>query len=314
MTMEEESEDSLDLLLDTLCNAFGAIILITLLITILSQEANSNILPVKNFKNQWLLEKQMISKIKKDLLAEELIGPKIPEDEKKVHDQSIIDAIQKMKSLELEKDQVIEEIKLGKLRMRSMPYDSTNLAENLDHQYSELRLIDQNMVQEIELLKKHVIEKETEHLSIKKEWESSKKKRTQTLRLPQEKGGSEKQFLWIIVKYGKIYPCYHSNKEQIFDITQSREFVSGNFIFWHKPKPGFGFDVDLDRSDIIEYFKSVQKRTEYLAFEVFPNDLSFRAFNEAKNLATSMGIGYTWAPRKDDIGLTKNGKGAGREL
>ena len=300
MTMEEESEDSLDLLLDTLCNAFGAIILITLLITILSQEANSNILPVKNFKNQWLLEKQMISEIKKDLLAEELIGPKIPEDEKKVHDQSIIDAIQKMKR--------------GKLRMRSMPYDSTNLAENLDHQYSELRLIDQNMVQEIELLKKHVIEKETEHLSIKKEWESSKKKRTQTLRLPQEKGGSEKQFLWIIVKYGKIYPCYYSNKEQIFDITQSREFVSGNFIFWHKPKPGFGFDVDLDRSDIIEYFKSVQKRTEYLAFEVFPNDLSFRAFNEAKNLATSMGIGYTWAPRKDDIGLTKNGKGAGREL
>ena len=83
MTMEEESEDSLDLLLDTLCNAFGAIILITLLITILSQEANSNILPVKNFKNQWLLEKQMISEIKKDLLAEELIGPKIPEDEKK---------------------------------------------------------------------------------------------------------------------------------------------------------------------------------------------------------------------------------------
>ena len=52
MTMEEESEDSLDLLLDTLCNAFGAIILITLMITILSQEAN-NILPVKNFKNQF---------------------------------------------------------------------------------------------------------------------------------------------------------------------------------------------------------------------------------------------------------------------
>ena len=314
MTMEEESEDSLDLLLDTLCNAFGAIILITLLITILSQEANSNILPVKNFKNQWLLEKQMISEIQSDLLAEESIGPKMPEGEKTVHDQSILDAIQKMKILELEKDKVVEEIKLGKLKIQSIPHNSTNLAENLDHQYSELRLIDQNMIQEIELLGKHVIDKEREYFSIKKEWQLSKKKRTQTLRLPQEKGGTEKQFLWIIVKYGKIYPCYHSNKEQIFDITQSREFVSGNFIFWHKPKPELGFDVNLNLSDIIEYFNSVQKRTEYLALEVFPDDLSFRAFNETKKLATSMGIGYTWAPRKDDIGLTKNGKGAGREL
>lgn len=314
MTMEEESEDSLDLLLDTLCNAFGAIILITLLITILSQEANSNILPVKNFKNQWLLEKQMISEIKNDFFAEESIGPKIPEGEKKVHDQSILEAIQKMKILESEKDQVVKDIKLGKLRIRSMPYDSTNLVESLDHQYSELRITDQNMIREIELLKKHIIDKETKYFSIKKESQFLKNKRTQTLRLPQEKDGTAKHFLWIIVKYGKIYPCYHSNKEQIFDITQSREFVSGNFIFWHKPKPEFGFDVDLDRSDIIEYFKSVQKRTEYLAFEVFPNDLSFRAFNEAKSLATSMGVGYTWAPRKDDIGLTKNGKGAGREL
>ena len=64
----------------------------------------------------------------------------------------------------------------------------------------------------------------------------------------------------------------------------------------------------------MKYFKTVQKRTEYLAFEVFPNDISFRAFNEAKSIATSMGIGYTWAPRTEDIGLTKNGKGAGREL
>lgn len=314
MTMEEESEDSLDLLLDTLCNAFGAIILITLLITILSQEANSNILPVKNFENQWLLEKQMISEIKNNIFVEESIGPKIPKGEKKVHDQSILEAIQKMKILESEKDQVVKDIKLGKLRIRSMPYDSTNLVESLDYQYSELKLIDQNMIREIELLKKHIIDKETKYFSIKKESQFLKNKRTQILRLPQEKDGTAKHFLWIIVKYGKIYPCYHSNKEQIFDITQSREFVSGNFIFWHKPKPEFGFDVDLDRSDIIEYFNSVQKRKEYLAFEVFPNDLSFRAFNEAKNLATSMGVGYTWAPRKDDIGLTKNGKGAGREL
>jgi len=314
MTMEEESEDSLDLLLDTLCNAFGAIILITLLITILSQEANINILPVKDFKNQWLLEKQMISELQNDFFAEESIGSKLPEGEKNAHYNTILDTIKNIENLESQKDQLVDEIKLGKQRIRSMPNDSTNLAENLDRQHSELRLMDQDMNQEIKLLRKRFIEKEAEHFSIQKELEVSKKKRTKTLRLPQEKGSTEKHFLWVIVKYGKIYPCYHSSKEQIFDITRSREFVSGNFVFWHKPKSELGFDIDLDMSIIIKYFKTVRKRTEYLAFEVFPNDLSFRAFNEAKKLATSMGIGYTWAPREENIGLTRNGKGAGREL
>ena len=64
--MEEESEDSLDLLLDTLCKAFGGIILITLLIALMSQEANNSPAVPTSFKTQWLLEQQEISRIEID--------------------------------------------------------------------------------------------------------------------------------------------------------------------------------------------------------------------------------------------------------
>ena len=107
-----------------------------------------------------------------------------------------------------------------------------------------------------------------------------------------------------------------SNKNSNIKVSQLDKPSLGSLGVKTDVNKIMGLDIwtNMKASDIIEYFNSVQKRKEYLAFEVFPNDLSFRAFNEAKNLATSMGVGYTWAPRKDDIGLTKNGKGAGREL
>ena len=45
MLEEDDSDDSLELLLDTLCNAFGGIILITLLIALMSQEAHEAVRP-----------------------------------------------------------------------------------------------------------------------------------------------------------------------------------------------------------------------------------------------------------------------------
>ena len=68
MLEEDDSDDSLELLLDTLCNAFGGIILITLLIALMSQEAHEAVIPPKNFRTQTLIQEQKILRMEGEIV------------------------------------------------------------------------------------------------------------------------------------------------------------------------------------------------------------------------------------------------------
>ena len=93
-------EDSLDLLLDTLCNTFGAIILITLLIVIISNESETNREPepVKDYKNEWILENQMIARIKDEIVIEKSISERISSSSES-QPEHILEAIKQKDSL-----------------------------------------------------------------------------------------------------------------------------------------------------------------------------------------------------------------------
>ena len=144
--------------------------------------------------------------------------------------------------------------------------------------------------------------------------EVSKRERTQVLRMPTEKGETGKSYLWVIVKYGKIYPCFHPDKELIFNLTEAIG-RRGNRIVFHKPKAKSGFSPEYDRDELVDYFQSINSRESYLAFMVYPNDSSFNGFNQAKALCTSIGVGYTWEPYDEEsLGLTSDGEGARSEL
>jgi cell division protein ZapA (FtsZ GTPase activity inhibitor) len=58
--------DSLDLLLDTICNAFGAIVLITILITLLTSDAKNRLQDISTSTDKELIERQIAS-VKSDI-------------------------------------------------------------------------------------------------------------------------------------------------------------------------------------------------------------------------------------------------------
>ena len=140
--MEEDSEDSLDLLLDTLCNAFGGIILITLLIALMSQEANDASTKPKNFKTQWMLEQQAISKIENEIVIEESISATLQSEPGSDQSGKFAAALEEKTELKQEKETLTENIARLQKLLASMPANSSNLAIDLQRQLRELQQMD----------------------------------------------------------------------------------------------------------------------------------------------------------------------------
>jgi hypothetical protein len=308
--MEEESEDSLDLLLDTLCNAFGGIILITLLIALMSQEANNAPVVPVSFKTQWLLEQQEISRIENELIIEESIGENL---EEKVEGEDLnqaAESISEKQKLLRQKQTIIENLEsLGK-EFASIPTNSTNLAVDLQNQLESLTELNEENTKLKSELQNEIKDIESKLSDVQNGISSSKSGRTQTLRLPKEKGSSTKKYIWVVVKHGRIYPINHPNLKEIFNSV-----MVGQRAMKFIPRYGRGLDVISNQAGTISYLRKIDARNEYLAFEVFANDECFRVLNKAKQLAASMGIGYTWHPLENDLILTtEGGRGAGSEL
>lgn len=311
--MEEDSEDSLDLLLDTLCNAFGGIILITLLIALMSQEANDSTGTPRNFKTQWMLEQQAISKLDNEIVIEESINTSLQSDPQNDASEKVSAILRKKVKLQQQKQSLAESMERLQKILASMPTNSSNLAVDLQRQLRQLQRMEVKNEELEKRLEEEIAQTESRLSSASKDIQSSKRERTRTLRLPKEKGKSGKKYIWVIVKHGKIYPIdwdHSSTTEQIFNIRMPNDNA-----FVYTPVQSNGFSPFRDQNELIQYFRTINTQKKYLAFQVFPDDTCFKSFNQAKQIATSMGIGYAWEPRINDIVLVKEGgTGAGSEL
>ncbi len=307
--MEDDSEDSLDLLLDTLCNAFGGIILITLLIALISQDANEGTSLPKSFKNQWMLEQQEILKIENELIIEESIGKSLQEELQSLSGNESLSYLSRKKDLEIKKQTLVEDLNRLKNELASVPANSNSMAVELENRLEELHALKNENAKLKAELEDMIKEVQSQVSATQSEIQSSKKGRTQALRLPKEKGKSGKNYIWVVVKYGRLYPLNFPDLEEIFIMKKVDEKATK-----FTPIDGKGIDPETGQDQTMDFFKGIDNGTEYLAFEVFADDSSFRCLNQAKKIAVSMGIGYTWSPRVNDIILGSEGRKPGSEL
>ena len=136
MLEEDDSDDSLELLLDTLCNAFGGIILITLLIALMSQEAHEAVIPPKNFRTQTLIQEQKILRMEGEIVIEEAINQNLPVAPMVQDDLSKLAL--KNRDLAQSRDEATSEIARLRERLENTPSSGSNLAEELSRRENEL--------------------------------------------------------------------------------------------------------------------------------------------------------------------------------
>ena len=309
MLEEDDNDDSLDLLLDTLCNAFGGIILITLLIALMSKEAHEAETAPESFRTQALVEEQRIAQLDDQLAIEQGVAAAMPEPNNA--SGSTASLAQEKNELENAKDEAVAVIESLRRRLAEVPANAENLALELERRKRELDERTQALASGNAAMEKEIEQKQGTVSKTRSELSKFKKERTERLRLPKEKRDTRKAYLWTVVRYGKIYPIAKLNDhelERFFDVKQVITLQGKGFRF--TPKMRSGLNPSYDGNALASYIRKVNPSSEYLAFEVFPDDNSFKAFNEAKKLATSRGIGYTWEPKDTDLVLGSNGTGA----
>jgi hypothetical protein len=110
------------------------------------------------------------------------------------------------------------------------------------------------------------------------------------LRLPKEHETS-KRVIYVIARYGRIYTCRHSDlSRNEMDINWTST-LTGDIA---EPKLGRGIDPAGNAAELRGYFRNLSGSSVYVAFCVFQD--SFPAFIRAKQLATESGLAYGWDP------------------
>lgn len=278
--------DSLDMLLDTMCNTFGGIILLAVMVTLLARRERQE--GTANNTESAKVQRHQLS-IAKDSLSRSI----------QLRDQLKQKALSGDWKIQVALLRSRQEIQSEIQRMGDQNQKSLHVLENA----AALTPTDR-----LKTLEEAIVTAELQTLEAKNRLAAAQTNRahigtriseiTQSqallvkdserkLRLPMERD-SKQSAIYVIAKYGRIFPCRN------YDLSLNEED-----IVWDKnskrnvatPRRDRGF---TDPNKLHDYFQRIPSRNFYVAFLVYED--SFSIFNKAKDLAVRAGVTYGWEP------------------
>ncbi|MAL86865.1 MAG: hypothetical protein CMI23_10995 [Opitutae bacterium] len=286
MAREEDEGGSLDMLLDTLCNTFGGIILIALLLALSvnkkSVELYEKLVKTDDNKSELIREREQLKNSLLDLKDE---NTEILED---LED----DAYSKREEIEEIKDNLDDLNSDSSALEKLAELESQKLREMED---AELKIEEERLTMEEELSR---LESILEHQTLTKEL---KKKPYRKVSLPQQKD-TRKKPLPVIVAHGKMYPMISIG---IGSIEKNEDGLVWNQTpdnrFQVKVDPGRGVDpmdddsLDLFLSTVNDAPRSVRQNF-FLNLFVYSDSENFAIFNKIRDEAVLRKLDYNWIP------------------
>jgi len=276
--------DSLYLLLDTLCNAFGGIILLAVLVVLLTSKEKSQ--SATSSDSQDMFQRRLAlaqNNLQESLQLAASLNAKASDPKWKQQIALLSTRKELQDSIQQIRDTVLQN---GK------ELDAANAAdpaERLKFLNSELataqtrKLEIQNSVaaaeDNVKRLKQRLADMEGQVTAKLDELQ-------RPLRLPREHD-TGKQVVWLIARYGHIYPCRNADlSRNETDINWTTE-LDGEIA---EPIRGRGIDPILNPGELSNYFDRQSSEEIYFAFNVFED--SFPAFIQAKQIAIRNGLAY----------------------
>lgn len=286
MAREEDDGGSLDMLLDTLCNTFGGIILIALLLALSvnkkSVELYDKLVKTDDNKSELIREREQLKNSLLDLQDEQ---------------------IEVLEDLEDEADRMREEIEDNKDDLDDLSSDASaaeTLAKREKEKLEDLKELELNKEEERLSLEEEAARLETilEHQELSQEL---KKKPYRKVSLPQQKD-TKKKPLPVIVAHGKMFPMVRFG---IGKVTKNEDGLTWN----QTPDNRFQIEVDPDKGvdpmneQILEQFLSSVRNAPrsvrqsfFLNLFVFSDSESFGVFNKIRDEAVLRDLDYNWVP------------------
>lgn len=286
MAREEEDGGSLDMLLDTLCNTFGGIILIALLLALSVNKKSVELYDklVKTDDNQSELIKER-EQLKNSLLD-------LKDDNIEILEELDDDIFSKREEIEAIKDNLDDLNSDSSSMEKLVQQQNEKLKDMLD---MESKIEEERLSLEEELSRLEAI---FEHQELSKEL---KKKPFRKVSLPQQKD-TRKKPLPVIVAHGKMYPMISIN---IGSVEKNE-----NGLLWNQT-PDQRFQVKVDpvkgvdpmNDDALDLFLSsvrdsprLVKQNFFLNLFVFSDSENFSIFNKIRDEAVLRDLDYNWIP------------------
>lgn len=284
--------DSLELLLDTMCNLFGGIVLLAVLVTLLAKQEKGAEVDA-NVDSRAMLQRRIaqveaeqddLRRQQDELEAQIAANPA----KERLH------MVSERKHLQRQLDLLREQAIAGQAQVTNAP--SSDPAERLRQLEAEKKSIEfqrsqlENSLATVEGSQRQMLQRE---IDIKRQFAEIVATQVQALRLPQERE-TVKEAFWILVKHGQLYPL---------------RTVSGDLntatISWKEnrdsalptPLAGRGLDPSKSPSSLRRIVQSIPAG-KYVAYIVWED--SFATFNIAKQLTVAAKREYGWEPRKQD--------------
>jgi hypothetical protein len=280
--------DSLYLLLDTLCNAFGGIILLAVLVVLLTSKEKTQ--SSKAADSQEMLQHRLAI-AQTDLQKSQQLAASL---KAKANDERFK---QQVALLSTRKDlqDAIQQTR-DTVAQSSKDIDTASAvdpSERLKFLNAQLAAAQAQKLEAKNSLA--AAEENTERLKqrladMERQVTAKLDELQKPLRLPKEHE-TGKRVIYIIVRYGHIYLCRN------YDLSRNEtdiDWITTLTGETAEPKRGMGIDPTGSTAGLINFFKNMSDDSVYVAFCVYED--SFPAFIRAKQLASDCRLAYGWEP------------------
>ena len=285
--------ESLYMLLDTMCDAFGGIILLAVLVTLLTSKERGS--QTGRSDTQEMLKRRLVlaqADLQHALELTESLQAKANDERRKAQVALLTARKELQDALQQTRDMVAKDSKELDTSTAADPAERLGFLNAQVAAAKARKLEVQNsLAAATENTKRLKQRLESLHQQVAKILNESQR----PLRLPKERETGKRPF-YIIAQYGRIYPCRHSDlsrNETAISWTTSGDSETAS------PIPGQGYGP-ADSAKLRELFNNLPKDLVYLAFCVFED--SFPEFNRAKEMATASGFAYGWEPFRNQDG------------
>jgi len=282
---DEDCVSSFDLLLDTMCNTFGGVVFIALLLVILSHAMGPSAADGKQLDNRSrkelmaaeqnaeLRQLQQQVRILTNILQKmvvppstnQSVAPKLATNDDNAKTNAILRA--EIKSQEEELARMREEIEKNKLLING----NLNNRTNLEHQIAQLE----------------------------KDLQTATNRESRILRFPRLHK-TTKRTVFMGIKNGKLYPVSDISHATLSDRDYDTTFVvvergPNHVTVSLKPNCGQQIRSGAEREGVfLQMLSNINATYEHISFAVFPD--SYAEFNYVKNIIIQKRLEYIWQP------------------
>jgi hypothetical protein len=274
--------DSLFMLLDTICDTFGGILLLAVLVTLLTSRENENHAGATS-ENVDFVKRQL--EIAETNLRQALnLSTRL---ETKAGDsrwKEQIELIATRKDLQQQLQQVDAVIARKTEDIRAVAAtDPSERAKYLNQRMADAQLRQSEAQNRLAAANQNLQHLKQRQADLKHQIASKIQETERPLRLPREHE-TGKDVVYIIARFGLIYPCRNG------DLSRNETSIEWGFLGTADPIPGKGLPPDAMDS----YFAELSRSGVYVVFCAFAD--SFPAFMQARQTAVARGLSYGWEP------------------